>query len=872
LSHPSRLARAGFSRQDCGIASRRHKSRPALRRRGYALVIVMGALALVLVASLTQLSVRLAAIKVAQARMDRALARQAAVVALSRALLALADGPGLDTCATASATLVPGADPRRTLCMGADGSLYYLVSGLPSPASPDAAESVELAKADAAASFPAVTAPLETERDAAGRTLAKTAWWASDEGVKAPYSASDWRSSSALYPDEADSAAAEASLRAQIPCLHGTNSHPEALRTQRSLFTLANSLDGGLREDLSALESDEAASFAFPPPQGWQAWMRSRYPVGGAMATDPGAARIEPVIAEFAFVCGIAANADGVKDKGLADILLSWHLFVEIWNPYARPLAYGGTAPDIRVVVRNLPRLDFGSLPGGPTAALPDPVTIDLDCWNDLAEGGVQLLAEPASGGGVNGTGVWHTKIGTVRLNTNSLKEAFALGFSATSPVVEFYDLNASSSAPFFTMKLEGVPAFSIAYGAGNKFFRSASNTTSYGMGREAANAGGWAFSWHMRLRDEELLKLLTKSDLHSNKLDLPASSGGDEYHEVLNNPAEYDRDAALRPGDFFASNYSGPPWGNRRAILFDPPAGRVLSLAALLQAPGTALPDAADRYADLDRYFFSGLAAGEWNGVGASPDGRALPAEKGLAVTRAPGDAATFLLSGGWNLNTADARVWTALLRSFAESSLAVTDSSGKAATIPLEAPFYAFPFSAGHPATDAVAAILTGGDVSACDGAAANPYEDRDHPAYLLGLRDLGAEADALGVEIAARMAARGTPFRSLSEFAESRLLQEAIDAVLGINRRSGGVDGIPEGSPANVTQERLLAALSPILFTRSDTFVLRFYGRDEASGAEALGEALVQRLPTPVEGDASKGREFKVVFVRWLAASER
>jgi hypothetical protein len=245
------------------------------------------------------------------------------------------------------------------------------------------------------------------------------------------------------------------------------------------------------------------------------------------------------------------------------------------------------------------------------------------------------------------------------------------------------------------------------------------------------------------------------------------------------------------------------------------------------------------------------------------------IPAEKGLAVTRTPGDAVTLLLSGGWNLNTADARVWAAILRGFAEKSFTVTDSSGKTASEALEAPFFAFPYSAGRPATDAVAGILTLRDVSACD--AASLYDDRDHPAYLLGLRDLGAEADALGAEIAARMAARGMPFRSLSEFAESHLLQEAIDAVPGINRRSGGVDGIPEGSPANVTQERLLAALSPILFTRSDTFVIRFYGRDESSGAEALGEALVQRLPTAVDGDASKGRKFKVVSIRWLARGE-
>ncbi len=843
----------------------------AQRRHGYALVIVMGALALTLVAVLTQLSVRMAARKVAEARMDRSLARQAAQVALSRAMLALADGPGMDTSSTASASLVPGANPRRTLCMEADGTLYYLESGLPSPAAPDAAESVELAPSDAAAAFPAVTAPLEAERDADGKLIAKTAWWIADEGVKAPYSQSDWRGDASLYGTEADPAA-EAFLRAQIPCLHDAASLPEALRTERSLFTLANSLDGGLREDLSALESEEAAAYVFPPPEGWQAWMRGRYPLGNAVATSPGPGRIEPVIAEFALICGIAANADGVKVNGTADILLSWHLFVEIWNPYARALAYAGTSPDIRVVVRNLPHLDFGSLPGGPVATLPDPVTVDLDCWEDLPAGGVQLLAEPKSGGGVNGTGVRHMKIGTLRLTTFNQTAAFSLGFSATSPVVEFYDLRASSSEPFFTMKLEGVSSFSIAYGAGSKFFRSASNTTSYGMGREAANAGGWAFAYHMRLRDEKLPKLLTERDLRTNTIIFTASSDGDEYHEVLRNPAKYDRGTTLRASDFFASNYSGPPWGNRRAILFDPPAGRVLSLAALEEAPGTALPVAPDRYADLDRYFFSGLKAGTWNGEGTAPCGRIVPAERGLSVTRAPGDAETLLLSGGWNLNTADARVWAAVLRGFAERAFSVTDPSGKTAPVPLAAPFCTFPFAAGRPATDAVAGMILSGDASACDGASANPYEDRDHPAYLLGVRDLGAYADALGAEIARRMAMRGTPFRSLTEFAESRLLQEAIDAVPEINRRSGGADGIPEGSPANVSQERFLAALSPILFTRSDTFTIRFYGRDEASGAEALGEALVQRLPTPMEGDASKGRKFRIVSIRYLTQDER
>ena len=834
----------------------------------------MGALALVFIAILVQLSLRTAARALASARLHQALARSEARLALGLALAELSDTAGRDDCATASATLVPGANPRWTLCEKADGTRVYLLSALPVPGA-SGSDSVELAPADSDALLPAVLAPVEREYDAYGTLLARTAWWVSDEGVKAPVAESDWRTEASLYAGDADPEAARLALSSQLPGPCDAKALPAALATRVSSFTLVNVLDGGLREDLSALPEDGSAAFAHALPERRTAFLSTRYPLGKAVATSSASPRLEPVITEFSLTCGLAANADAYKAYDVSsnlDIVLSWFVFVEVWNPYARPLAYGGKSPDIRVVVKNLPTILATAAGGAPTLALPDPMTVDLDCHADLPQGEVQLLAEPASGGGTNGTGAWQLKVGSIRVNKFTYNEAVALHFSSASPVVEFYDLNAPS-APFFTLKLDHYGAFDIACGPGNSFFRSASNLTSYGMGREAMNAGGWGFSWHMRLKDDDLPKLFEGCDLCAESAEVDAGSGGDEYHEVLAHPNLYDRSTLIRAGDFFATLYSTPPYGNRQALLCDLPAYPVLSLAALPAGIPGADPGSDESLLEPDRYYFSGLGISTWNGSGLLPNGRLRTAERGASVAGSPSDAAGLLLSGGWNLNSADPRVWTAVIRSLRVNGFDVRGPSGSAASVDLAAPVFSLPFSAGNAASDAAASAILSGDTAPLDCTAKSPYADREHPAYLTGVRDLGPQAEALGEAIASRMAARGRPFRSLAEFAQSGLLDEAVDAVPELNRRSGDTDGIPAGAPAHLSGRRLYFALSPILFTRSDTFRIRFYGRDESSGAEAVGEALVQRLPNAAEGAGKETRRpFRVLFVRWLSRDER
>jgi hypothetical protein len=120
---------------------------------------------------------------------------------------------------------------------------------------------------------------------------------------------------------------------------------------------------------------------------------------------------------------------------------------------------------------------------------------------------------------------------------------------------------------------------------------------------------------------------------------------------------------------------------------------------------------------------------------------------------------------------------------------------------------------------------------------------------------------------------------PFRSVDGFARSNVLQNAIDAA-GLNL------GRTPLAPDYVRQNDLLALLAPILFVRSDTFVIRAYGEvrnpfSSATGGQAWCEAVVQRVADYVDpsdpagaspstpDNQAYGRRFLVVGFRWLTA---
>ncbi len=153
------------------------------------------------------------------------------------------------------------------------------------------------------------------------------------------------------------------------------------------------------------------------------------------------------------------------------------------------------------------------------------------------------------------------------------------------------------------------------------------------------------------------------------------------------------------------------------------------------------------------------------------------------------------------------------------------------------------------------------------------------------------------ALATRLAGAVAARARPFRSVAEFVNSGLLQEAI-AAAGLNSRAEyceDVGGPPARYSANyLTQAGVLNTLAPLLAVRSDTFTIRVHAQAlnpalpaehaDRVAARAWCEAVVQRGPEfidPGEGaeawpptlalNQALGRRFRIVAFRWLGPDD-
>jgi hypothetical protein len=172
--------------------------------------------------------------------------------------------------------------------------------------------------------------------------------------------------------------------------------------------------------------------------------------------------------------------------------------------------------------------------------------------------------------------------------------------------------------------------------------------------------------------------------------------------------------------------------------------------------------------------------------------------------------------------------------------------------------------------------------------------------------GVRTLSPEqvsglAARIGELVTSKLRTDG-PFRSLEEFISPQSLFAGVGA--------GGVPGAPrsvleaaiadsevnasiaEFSSQWLTQGDILTALAPVLFPRSDTFLIRGYGEsvNPATGGtegRAWCEATVQRVPEYFDGSGDDaivmpdalssalnlryGRRFKVISFRWLTRSD-
>jgi hypothetical protein len=281
------------------------------------------------------------------------------------------------------------------------------------------------------------------------------------------------------------------------------------------------------------------------------------------------------------------------------------------------------------------------------------------------------------------------------------------------------------------------------------------------------------------------------------------------------------------------------------------------------------------------------------------------------------------FLQGGAFNLNSVNPAAWASVLRGVrfpmagqAFKFLATSEENGTAddaATASVQstdAQFFRFPQSAQETYKAEAGKADNDPDVTS----PANTHLFRQ------GMRTLSAAlVGALAtkvVELVGMKHAADGPFRSMDEFLSPNALFAGVDSegnagsprsLLEAAIADAGVNAeIAEFSSQWLTQGDVMTALAPVLFPRSDTFVIRTYGEavnptTNATEGRAWCEATVQRLPeyfdrndppemapaafdTPSNPDDPEsqptdphklnklfGRRFKVLSFRWLTRSD-
>jgi len=371
---------------------------------------------------------------------------------------------------------------------------------------------------------------------------------------------------------------------------------------------------------------------------------------------------------------------------------------------------------------------------------------------------------------------------------------------------------------------------------------------------------------------------------------------------------------------------------------VFELPRSPVLSLGMLQHYPiesqrpfaignpwGTTVELNGIRAGELfDRFYFSGLTTSMTPSVTAAgdllmpnpllqplrkPDG-AKPDAADLRATTGSGARSSryFLQGGAFNINATNPAAWASILRGIrfpapqSFTYLDVLEATGTAEDVATasvqsgDAHFFRF----SHSAQETYKANPGLAETGSATASPANTH------LFRRGVRTLSPEqVSALGARIGELVTLKlGTdgPFRSLEEFVSPQSLFSGVDSsgVLGAPRsvleaaiaNSDVNASVAEFSSQWLTQADIMTALAPVLFARSDTFLIRTYGEsvNPATGAtegRAWCEATVQRVPEYFDASADDavvlpdeltsalnlryGRRFKVISFRWLTRSD-
>jgi hypothetical protein len=911
------------------------------RRAGFAVVLVVALLAAIVLLLVALAGLGRGELRAAGQRTAAELARRNALVGLRLALGRLQATAGPDARSTATAQRFGVRNPHWTGVWADVGAPVWLVSGAPTSSDvavvtsgPGAngallvgANSTSAPDGAVAALFESIVAP-EVPGLSGEQTVGRFAYWIGDEGVRGNVGVVDRIDAVPLpvWPaadDPVTSATERARLRQLVAHRSGndavdgfqlltendavsavrwgqfgaaltvpqfrfqdlgtaqaTENYRAFLRRRHHDFSihsagvLANAASGGLRLNFSDLASAQTPA-AVNDLERYRPSTGRLSASAGSERGEGATAQIKPIVTEWAL------DFVPYREDGGSRLLVGCRLRVELWNPFNLPLAASPAGvPDFRVRVGGRRANGLGVGSGLPSARVSGPAgaagTMDLAALlGPVRDVVLDLPGDIPAGGVVTATVVvenaWDSGL-LIDDPTPTDTSDDVLRCETVADAAREFSLTIASAGDGETLTaLESFPSAEFARGSRGGW--TVAGNTPFASGGDAVERLG--VSYHFRLNPGRATwadwvaptgLMRPAPDLKAAQIDHDAGI----WKSVSVDPAESARSvqAQFAAGELFFEGTT--------LTAYDFTVQRNLSIAALAQLSvagerplGIGSPWGGARNAVFDEAFFNPVP-GDWRTGDLLPNvrhrvvsGKASsgPDAAGLADSAA---ARFLLVDGMFNVNSVSVEAWTDVL---GRAVLGWTDATG--ASHDLENPFFIFGQSA--------------------------PFA----PANARGVRQFSDEAiQALASELSARIAARPRPFRSLEEFVNSGVLQEAIDAA-GLNTRAkfcadlGGVT--PARFSANyLTQAAVLNTLAPVLAVRSDTFTIRVAAEalnpalpaedPERVASRAWCEAVVQRLPEFVDAseDAAEwpavlpenqalGRRFRIVQFRWLGPDD-
>jgi|GEM_PF-4449957 len=918
-------------------------------RDGFAVVLAAALLAAIVLLLLALTLLTRSELRAAAQGEAAEQARRNALLGLRVALGRLQAAAGPDACSTATAERLGSRNPHWTGVWSDTGEQSWLVSGAPA----DAAVAVTTTGAaangallvgpnttpGAADSVAALWEPIDAA-DVPGlqgeQTVGRFAYWIGDEGVKGNVGVTDrveevpiptWPAADDPVVSTADRARLRQLVahRAGSDALDGIDGTDSGFRlgsensdaarwaqlggalswnqlrfhtlgtaqetenyrafvrrhihefSVRSLGVLSDSASGGLRRNFSDLAAPEVPAAVkdleqFRPVAG-------RLPVrGGTAASGEPTAQIKPIVTEWAL------DFVPYREDGGARLLIGCWLRLELWNPFNLPLAMtpAGVA-DFRVRIGGRRSGGDSGLPvlraSGPAGVageielrnlLGPAREIAVDLAGDIGAEQVvvvECVVEQAWDSGLTLDDPTPGDAGDDRLRIEATDDA------GRALRVEVFDAASGGGAEPLTV-LDGFPSGGASRQCAAGLWSVPGNAP-FGGNSTTATVAALGVSYHWRL-DPARASWAEWVDPAAPREAGPDLKGARiEYSATFWKSAGDDPVASARAvATQFAGGELFTAGGGLAA--YDFTGQRNLSVAALAQvsAPGerpfgVGNPWGGARNAVFDAAFFNPVS-GSWISGQRLPNVRHRVLDRRDETPSSAAEvgglgAARFLgVEGMFNVNSVSPEAWTVVL---GRTVLGWKAADGK--TADLENPFYVFAQSA--------------------------PFA----PAAARGVRCFSDEAvQRLARELATRIAARPRPFRSLAEFVNSGVLQEAIDTA-GLNTRAdrlGDIGGVaPARYSANwLSQAAVLNTLAPLLAVRSDTFTIRVAaetlnpaldaGDPERVSARAWCEAVVQRLPEYVDAgedamawpaaladNRTLGRRFRIVAFRWLGPDD-